>query len=61
VLAGDARALDEQLHAFERGRILVPELAVDADDLDPAPLERLRGRRAGAGETEDENALQRRK
>jgi hypothetical protein len=57
VLARHAGALDDELDAVEEREVgVVPERAVRADDLHPAPLERRRRRRAGAGEAEDQGA-----
>jgi hypothetical protein len=58
VLARDAGALDEEADAVEeREVVIVPELAVGADDIDAAGFERIRRRRAGARQPEYEDSL----
>ena len=56
-LGRHARALDEQLHPVEqRDVVVVPELAVRADDAHAAPLERSARRLPRAREAEHERA-----
>ena len=61
-VARHAGALDQHVGAVEeRDVLVVPELAVDADDLDAVPLEQRRRRLPRARHAEDDGALHRRR